>query len=102
MIARRKFSDAAALLRRAEQIDRQNFAPDIRASVSTSSTKASPPPDASTIARPRVLYKKSEAILEKALPPNHPEIGNVLARLANVYRVEGRLDESEALVSPRD
>ena len=28
MIARRKFSDAEPLLRRAEEIDRQNFAPD--------------------------------------------------------------------------
>jgi hypothetical protein len=43
------------------------------------------------------LYKKSAAILEQALPANHPEIGNLMTRLANVYRVEGRWDESEEL-----
>jgi tetratricopeptide (TPR) repeat protein len=43
------------------------------------------------------LYKKSEAILEKALPPAHPEIGKVIAGFAGVYRLQGRLDESETL-----
>ena len=31
----------------------------------------------------------------KALPANHPELGKVIARLANLYRLQGRLDESE-------
>ena len=35
--------------------------------------------------------------MEQALPPNHPEIGNLMARLASVYRLEGRWDESEEL-----
>ncbi len=38
------------------------------------------------------LFKKSAEILEKTLPANHPEIGKVVGDLANVYRLQGRLE----------
>jgi tetratricopeptide (TPR) repeat protein len=43
------------------------------------------------------LYRRSLAILEKALPPSHPDTGRVLANLADVLRLEHRMDESEPL-----
>jgi esterase/lipase superfamily enzyme/tetratricopeptide (TPR) repeat protein len=43
------------------------------------------------------LYKRSLAIREKALGPNHPDVGTLLNNLAELYRVQGRYADAEPL-----
>ena len=45
--------------------------------------------------RAEQLLEQSLAILEKRLPVNHPDTGKVVGNLADVYRMQGRLEESE-------
>jgi len=53
------------------------------------------------------LLRRSLAIREKMLGPNHPEVGNALNNLAGFYSTVGRYAEAEplakrALASPKD
>ena len=43
------------------------------------------------------LYKRSLAIREKALGPDHPDVGDSLNNLAELYRAQGRYAEAEPL-----
>jgi len=43
------------------------------------------------------LYKRSLAIWEKALGPDHPEVGTSLNNLADLYRDQGRYADAEPL-----
>jgi tetratricopeptide (TPR) repeat protein len=88
MIARRKFSDAEPLLARAEQIDRENFSPEHPRIGFDLHNEAVVAVGRKHYAEAESLYRKSDAI---------PELGKVVAGLANIYRLEGRLDESESL-----
>jgi tetratricopeptide (TPR) repeat protein len=97
MLARRKFSDAEPLLQRAEQIDRKNFAPDHPRIGYDLCNEGMAAVGRKHYADAEALFKKSQVILDKTLPANHPELGKLAAHLANVYRLEGRLDESEQL-----
>ena len=69
----------------------------IRAWVTTIYNQATAAVGRKHYAEAETLYQKSDAIFEKALPPNHPDTGRVIACLANIYRLEGRWDESEPL-----
>jgi tetratricopeptide (TPR) repeat protein len=97
MLARRKFSDAEPLLQRAEQMDRKNFAPDHPRIGFDLCNEGIAAVGRKHYADAEGLFKKSQEILNKTLPANHPEIGKLAAHLANVYRLRGRLDESEQL-----
>jgi hypothetical protein len=44
------------------------------------------------------LLKRSLAILEKALGPNHPDVATALANLAQLYDDQGRPAEAEPLL----
>ena len=44
------------------------------------------------------LYKRSLAIDEKALGPEHPDVGTALNNLAGLYQAQGRYAEAEPLV----
>ena len=97
--AEHKFSKAESLIDRAERIDRKNFAPDdIRL--------GSDAYNSGLLAFERKQYRTAEerfkeclAIFEKRLPRTHPELGRVTASLAEVYRKQGRFEESRALFS---
>jgi tetratricopeptide (TPR) repeat protein len=43
------------------------------------------------------LYKRSLAIREKALGPNHPDVGQSLENLAALYEATDRVKEAEVL-----
>ena len=43
------------------------------------------------------LYKRSLAIWEEALGPEHPNVATSLNNLAGLYRAQGRYDEAEPL-----
>ena len=43
------------------------------------------------------LVKRSIAILEKALGPEHPDVASSLNTLASVYKSQGRYGEAEPL-----
>ena len=43
------------------------------------------------------LYKRALAIREKALGPDHPDVGTALNNLAALYRAQGRYAEAEPL-----
>ncbi len=43
------------------------------------------------------LYKRSLAIQEKALGPDHPDVATTLNNLAEIYRNQGRYAEAEPL-----
>ena len=43
------------------------------------------------------LYKRALAIREKALGPDHPDVGTSLNNLAGLYRAQGRYAEAEPL-----
>src|SRR5262249_12667486 len=43
------------------------------------------------------LYRRSLALREKALGPDHPEVGTSLNNLASLYRSQGRYAEAEPL-----
>ena len=43
------------------------------------------------------MYKRSLAIWEKTLGPEHSDVATVLNNLADLYRVQGRYDEAEPL-----
>ena len=43
------------------------------------------------------LFKRALAIREKALGANHPDVGQSLNNLANVYRAQGKYSEAEGL-----
>ena len=43
------------------------------------------------------LYKRSIAILEKALGPDHPELAANLNNLGALYQAQGRSADTEAL-----
>ena len=44
-------------------------------------------------------YKRSLAIVEKALGPQHPNVGTALINLAELYRAQGRNAEAEPLLA---
>lgn len=44
------------------------------------------------------LLLRVQAILERALGPEHPRLATVINNLAEVYRQQGRLDEAETLL----
>lgn len=52
---------------------------------------------ASYYAKAQVLLEEAKAILESRLPPNHPEVGRILARLGEVHLRQGNLEQSETL-----
>ena len=43
------------------------------------------------------LYKRSLAIREKALGPDHPDVATSLNNLAELYRAQGRYADAEPL-----
>ena len=43
------------------------------------------------------LYKRSLSIREKALGPDHPDVGTTLNNLAGLYRAQGRYSDAEPL-----
>ena len=43
------------------------------------------------------LYKRALAITEKALGPDHPDVGALLNNIAGLYRAQGRFSEAEPL-----
>jgi tetratricopeptide (TPR) repeat protein len=43
------------------------------------------------------LYKRSLAIAEKALRPEHPDLAAILNNLAELYQAQGRIGEAEPL-----
>jgi tetratricopeptide (TPR) repeat protein len=43
------------------------------------------------------LYKRALAIAEKALGPDHPNVGTTLNNLAELYRAQGHDAEAEPL-----
>jgi tetratricopeptide (TPR) repeat protein len=43
------------------------------------------------------LYKRSLAITEKALGPDHPDVATILNNLAELYRATKRIVEAEKL-----
>jgi tetratricopeptide (TPR) repeat protein len=43
------------------------------------------------------FFLKSASLLEKTLPPGHPDIGRVLANLGDLYRTQKRLAESAVI-----
>ena len=43
------------------------------------------------------LYKRSLAIVEKALGPDHPDVGTVAQQPRRLYRSQGRYAEAEPL-----
>ena len=45
------------------------------------------------------LHRESVAILEKELPPSHPDLAGARITLASALEIEGTLDEAEALYS---
>jgi tetratricopeptide (TPR) repeat protein len=47
---------------------------------------------------PRPLYKRSLAVREKTLGPDHAEAASVLNNLGELYRTEGRFAEAEPLL----
>jgi len=96
LVTRRKFNAAEAMLARAETIDRRNFADghlrigyDLNNDGNLAFARKQ-------WARAEQLLEQSLAILEKRLPANHPDTGKVVGNLADVYRMQGRLEESEA------
>ena len=48
-------------------------------------------------AEAELLYKRSLAVREKALGPDHPAVGTLLNNLAGLYRAQGRYAEAESL-----
>ena len=48
-------------------------------------------------AKAEPLYKRSLAIVEKALGPDHPDVATSLENLAKLYRATKRNTEAEAL-----
>ncbi len=44
-----------------------------------------------------LLYERSQAVLEKALGPNHPRVADGLDEVANVYEFRGRRTDAEKL-----
>jgi tetratricopeptide (TPR) repeat protein len=48
-------------------------------------------------AKAEPLYKRSLAIREKALGPDHPDVATSLENLASLYRASERHTEAEAL-----
>jgi len=47
------------------------------------------------------LYKRSLAIREKALGPEHPDVAASLNNLAELYRAQGKYAEAEVIGDPR-
>ncbi len=45
----------------------------------------------------RVMYKRSLAINEKALGPEHPDVALSLNNLAELYRAQGKYDQADPL-----
>ena len=63
-------------------------------------SRGSPEPEQRSIAKPSpsdLLYKRSLAIREKALGPDHPDVALSLNNLAGLYRVTKREKEAEKL-----
>ena len=95
--AQGKYTEAEGLFKRALASARKR-------SVRTTPTWARPSttwpsciePRAST-ARRRGSSKRALAIREKALGANHPDVGQTLNNLANVYRDQGKYREAEEL-----
>ena len=50
-----------------------------------------------TLPEAEPLYKRALAIMEKALGPEHPDVGAALNNLAELYRNQGRHAEAEPL-----
>lgn len=94
LIAEHKYTQAERALHQAADIDRRSFPPD-------APRLGYDAYQAGVLALKRRHYSVAEAellqsaaILELHLPSNHPDIGNVNAALAEVYRREGRWEES--------
>lgn len=89
--------EAERLFRRAETIDRQNFAQDdLRLGYDAYNTGVLEF-ERKQYSAAEASFEECAAIFQKRLPPDHPEIGNVTARLAEIYRREGRSEESAKL-----
>jgi tetratricopeptide (TPR) repeat protein len=87
--ARERYAEAAQLLDRARGIDERNFpAKDSRIGIDLSRAGA--------LAKSRKHYR-ADAILEDALPAASQEIGAVLLNLADVFRLEKKIDQSGKL-----
>jgi tetratricopeptide (TPR) repeat protein len=50
-----------------------------------------------TYAEPVAHFERSSAVLEKALGPDHPDVGTSLNNLASLYRAQGEYDAAEPL-----
>jgi hypothetical protein len=46
---------------------------------------------------PEQLHKRSLAIREKALGPDHPDVANSLNNMASLYHAQGRYADAEPL-----
>jgi hypothetical protein len=54
-------------------------------------------PTSGSLCRCRALFKRSLAIQEKALGPDHPDVATSLSGLADLYQDEGRYADAEPL-----
>jgi tetratricopeptide (TPR) repeat protein len=94
LISRHRYAEANSLFHRALEIDRANFTPgDPRIGADLSNMGA--------LALERRQYGEAEDLLQQSatmlgqrLPPEHVEIGKVTARLAELRRRQGRMEEA--------